>query len=255
MEKTTYVKTGISVLDNEIGRSDLAVIASRPAMGNEILLKQIIDYNVKINKKVICFLSSSCMTKKRSEFSKNYNIFYRVEKNINYVINKIKQIVSKQSIDLVVIDDIQYFVPYDRNALINQKQGTFYKKVEKHLIQILGQLRDLSSEMHLPIIVGASLPVCLEKRKDKHPTINDLPLLHNVADVVLLLFRYSYYLFFEMPSKKRNEKSEDFKKRYKDWENEWNEKHDKAEIFTIRNGDKCCKQINLHYKDFSIFCD
>lgn len=251
------IKTGIDILDkeiNEIKSSNIIAIASRPGMGNEILLEQIINYNTNRQKKIVAFISSNNYINKRPKPSKNFDVFYDIEKNIDYLINKIQNTKPKKNYDLIIIDDIQYYVPYERNNLINKKQGTFYKKIKKHLMIILKKLKNLADKINTPIFIGASLPPQIENknRKDKHPTISDIPLLYENCDIIMLLYRDSYYLNVEIPIKKKNEKITNFMERYNSWENNYQNKKDQAEITIIQNNKH--KAIKLHFIDL-IFCN
>lgn len=73
--------------------------------------------------------------------------------------------------------------------------GILFLDNDKGLPDITGKkLKELAQEYQIPIVVATGVSRDCEKREDKHPRLSDLsPDLVNAADLVLALYRDSYY--------------------------------------------------------------
>ena len=90
---------------------------------------------------------------------------------------------------LVVIDDFQAF-GFDTSSACGRDAG----------MCALWSVRKLAEELGTPVLILSQLDAQVEKRRDKHPLLCDLPrssLLDAIADAIWLLYRPSYY---EVPS-------------------------------------------------------
>ena len=92
---------------------------------------------------------------------------------------------QERNIDLVVID---YFQLIDTDKFIEDaKQQTTY---------ISNELKKLTEELNIPIIVTSQLPRELELREDKRPVLKDLKYSGSLikdADIIMFLYRDYYY--------------------------------------------------------------
>ena len=70
---------------------------------------------------------------------------------------------------------------------------------------------------------------------------------HITADKVLFLYRESYYINYDEPTKKRKETEEHFKKRLHEWENRCQEVQNLCEILIAKNNDGTCGCVNTYF--------
>ena len=69
-------------------------------------------------------------------------------------------------------------------------------KIDNELEEIIRDLKAISIEFNVPVIVTSQLDRSLEERYSKRPLLSDLGTSNhivNVADLVLLLYREDYY--------------------------------------------------------------
>lgn len=95
---------------------------------------------------------------------------------------------SKRGLDLIVVD----YVGLMSAGSTYEDQRT-YERITK----VSGQLKQLATELQVPIVVLAQLNRESERREDKRPMMSDLRdagALEQDADVILLLHREHYYL-------------------------------------------------------------
>jgi replicative DNA helicase len=87
-------------------------------------------------------------------------------------------------LDMVVVDYLQ---------LMSHPKA---ESRQMEISQISRSLKELSREMHIPVIALSQLSRAVESREDKRPQLSDLRESGSIeqdADVVLLLFRPEYY--------------------------------------------------------------
>ena len=130
----------------------------------------------------------------------------------------------KAKIGLIIVDYLQ---------LIN---GSVYRGHNRtqEVTEITNGLKALAKELQLPIIAVSQLSRNVENREDKRPRLADLRdsgSIEQDADVVMFLYRESYYLEQDKPDPA---KAAD----YADWQKKLDGAHGKAEVIVakLRNG-------------------
>jgi len=131
------------------------------------------------------------------EFEVLHNSVENLEKSPLYVIDQplcIKELQNKAQslsdygVKIIVVDYLQ---------LIPVKKGHNPRSSEKELSQIMRNLKQLATELHVPVIVLSSLSDSLESRNgSKRPLITDLPdfkIIRFYADVISFVYRPEYY--------------------------------------------------------------
>ena len=229
------VPTGLTDLDNRLGgmhKQDLVIIAGRPSMGKTALATNIAFHAAKnIEKKglksTVAFFSlemssEQLSTRILSEQSrirsndirrgkvseKEFEKFIETSKNIfelplyidetpaitiAAISNRSRRIKRLFGLELIVVDYIQ---------LMRSSGRKEYNRVQE-ISEITQGLKALAKELDVPVLALSQLSRAVEQRDDKKPQLADLRESGSIeqdADVVMFVFRESYYLERKEPT-------------------------------------------------------
>jgi|TARA_B100002052_G_scaffold288435_1_gene304604 replicative DNA helicase len=222
------VPTGLSDLDGRLGglhKSDLVIIAGRPSMGKTALATNIaFNASRKIQedgkKSCVAFFSlemsseqlSTRIIAEQSRIKSNdirrgiiseeqFDKFIETSKNISelplYIdetpaisiaalSNRARRIKRLSGLDLIVIDYIQLMrANFAREGRVQE------------ISEITQGLKALAKELSVPVLALSQLSRAVEQRDDKKPQLSDLRESGSIeqdADVVMFVYRESYYL-------------------------------------------------------------
>ncbi|MBR1620187.1 DnaB-like helicase C-terminal domain-containing protein [bacterium] len=204
-EENIVFSTGFRDLDNcikNVKTGSLITIGGRPAMGKTELTLSIVNHLIKNNKKVTYF---------NLYMSENYFINRLVANKTNL---PIKDIFEKQIELSSIISDLDF---YENNNLeiINEYNLTIDKleqkiknseivvidyiqliKSDNPEIDIIQELKRITIEKNIIIIVLSQISRKVEGRNNKYPLLADLKTfdsLEELSDVVLMIYRDDYY--------------------------------------------------------------
>ena len=251
------VPTGLTELDSRLGglhKQDLVIIAGRPSMGKTALATNIAFHAAKnIEKKgsksTIAFFSlemssEQLSTRILSEQSrirsndirrgkvseKEFEQFIKTSKNISElplyidetpaitiaaISNRSRRIKRLFGLELIVVDYIQ---------LMRSSGKKEYNRVQE-ISEITQGLKALAKELNVPVLALSQLSRAVEHRDDKKPQLADLRESGSIeqdADIVMFVFRESYYLQNKEPTVGSIEHAE--------WQTKMNEISHLAEI-------------------------
>ena len=221
-DKIVGIPTGFKDLDEKtsgLQRSDLIIVAARPAMGKTALALNIAQQSaIKAGSSVIIFsleMSKEQLGQRllamqaRVEMQKlkqgdldrtDWDRISMAANDLNgtkIVIddtpgislmemrNKCRRLKADQGLDLVVLDYLQ-LMKYDGKADSRQQE----------ISAISRNLKLLAREMDCPVIVLSQLSRAPEQRPDKRPILSDLRESGSIeqdADIVIFLYRDDYY--------------------------------------------------------------
>ena len=229
------VPTGLTDLDSRLGgmhKQDLIIIAGRPSMGKTALATNIAFHAAKnIEKKgsksSVAFFSlemssEQLSTRILSEQSKirsndirrgkvsekEFEQFLETSKNIfelplyidetpaitiAAISNRSRRIKRLFGLELIVVDYIQLMKSTNRKD---------YNRVQE-ISEITQGLKALAKELDVPVLALSQLSRQVEQRDDKKPQLADLRESGSIeqdADVVMFVFRESYYLQNKEPA-------------------------------------------------------
>ena len=251
------VPTGLTELDSRLGglhKQDLVIIAGRPSMGKTALATNIAFHAAKnIEKKgsksTVAFFSlemssEQLSTRILSEQSrirsndirrgkvseKEFEQFIEASKNISElplyidetpaitiaaISNRSRRIKRLYGLELIVVDYIQ---------LMRSSGKKEYNRVQE-ISEITQGLKALAKELNVPVLALSQLSRAVEQRDDKKPQLADLRESGSIeqdADIVMFVFRESYYLQNKEPTVGSIEHAE--------WQTKMNEISHLAEI-------------------------
>ena len=228
------VPTGLRDLDDRLGglhKSDLVIIAGRPSMGKTALATNIAFHAAKKiqesgRKSAIAFFSlemsseqlSTRILAEQSRIKSNdirrgkiseeqFEQFIETSKDISelplYIdetpaisvaalSNRARRIKRLYGLDMLVIDYIQLM-----RASSVVKEGRV-----QEISEITQGLKALAKELTIPVLALSQLSRAVEQRDDKKPLLSDLRESGSIeqdADVVMFVYRESYYLKAKEP--------------------------------------------------------
>ena len=228
------VPTGLRELDDRLGglhKSDLVIIAGRPSMGKTALATNVAFHAAKKiqesgRKSAIAFFSlemsseqlSTRILAEQSRIKSNdirrgkiseeqFEQFIETSKDISelplYIdetpaisvaalSNRARRIKRLYGLDMLVIDYIQLM-----RASSAVKEGRV-----QEISEITQGLKALAKELTIPVLALSQLSRAVEQRDDKKPLLSDLRESGSIeqdADVVMFVYRESYYLKAKEP--------------------------------------------------------
>ena len=251
------VPTGLTDLDDRLGglhKSDLIIIAGRPSMGKTALATNIAFNAAKKlqddgKKSSIAFFSlemsseqlSTRILSEQAQIGSNeirrgrisdeqFDRFLETSKNIAELplfidetpaisiaamSNRARRIKRIYGLDMIIVDYIQLM-----RGTLNYKDGRV-----QEVSEITQGLKAIAKELSIPVVALSQLSRQVEQRDNKKPQLSDLRESGSIeqdADVVMFVYRESYYLENKEPTPATVEHAE--------WQAKMNEVSNLAEL-------------------------
>ena len=281
--KYSGVVSGFVDLDNMLGglqNSDLIILAGRPSMGKTALVTNIAFNAAKyfsqeqekgsvvmfslemsaeqIGLRILAEQSKIPSDKLRKgelnekdslELQKTYQeindlkFFFDDSPNltVSELRSKLRRYKNNYDIKLVLIDYLQLIKPEsNKDNRVNE------------LSEITRNLKQLAKEFDLPVISLSQLSRQVENREDKRPLLSDLRESGSIeqdADVVMFIYRESYYLQRNEPTRSNDETQESYQKKHDAWKNRNEEVFNKAELIVAKQRNGPTGKIELYFDD------
>ena len=131
-------------------------------------------------------------------------------------------------INLIIIDYLQLMSASSNNRNDGRVQ---------EISEITRGLKSIAKELNIPIIALSQLSRQVEQREDKRPQLSDLResgTIEQDSDVVMFIYRESYYLERLEPIRKSEEDDMKYNDRVSRWQQLTNENYNKAEIIIAK---------------------
>ena len=281
--KYSGIVSGFEDLDNMLGglqNSDLIILAGRPSMGKTALATNIAFNAAKyfsqeedkgsvimfslemsaeqIGLRILAEQSRIPSDKLRKgelneKDSLELQITYQEINSLNFYFDdspnltvselrsKLRRYKNNYNIKLVLIDYLQLIKPEgNRDNRVNE------------LSEITRNLKQLAKEFDLPVISLSQLSRQVENRDDKRPLLSDLRESGSIeqdADVVMFIYRESYYLQRNEPMRGADETQESYQKKHDTWKNRNEEVFNKAELIVAKQRNGPTGKIELYFDD------
>jgi replicative DNA helicase len=149
----------------------------------------------------------------------------------------------RKGLDLIIIDHLGIVAPPAEAA----RQGATYA-----VGQISNAFKRLAKELDVPVLLLCQLSRATEGRDDKRPTLADLRQSGEIeqdADVVMFIYRDSYYLERARPQKRPGEDEPDYNKRVVDWMGLCDKARGLAEIIVAKQRDGAIGTVKLAFDE------
>tara|TARA_B100001057_G_scaffold499913_1_gene612484 strand:+ start:1931 stop:3397 length:1467 start_codon:yes stop_codon:yes gene_type:complete len=145
------------------------------------------------------------------------------------------------NIDLLIIDYLQLM----SGASNNRNDGRV-----QEISEITRGLKSIAKELNVPIIALSQLSRQVEQREDKRPQLSDLResgTIEQDSDVVMFIYRESYYLERLMPIRKPEEDDIKYNERMSRWQQLTDDSYNKAEIIIAKQRHGPIGSIKMHF--------
>ncbi len=153
-------------------------------------------------------------------------------------------------IDLIIIDYLQ---------LMSGSSNTRNDGRVQEISEITRGLKAIAKELNIPIIALSQLSRQVEQRDDKRPQLSDLResgTIEQDSDVVMFIYRESYYLERMEPIRKAEEDEIKYNERVSRWQQLTNDSYNKAEVIIAKQRHGPIGSIKMHFDaNFTKFSD
>ena len=144
-------------------------------------------------------------------------------------------------IDLIIIDYLQ---------LMSGSSNVRNDGRVQEISEITRGLKAVAKELNIPIIALSQLSRQVEQREDKRPQLADLResgTIEQDSDVVMFIFRESYYLERMQPIKKPEESDDKYNERHARWRELCESSYNKAELIIAKQRHGPIGNIQTHF--------
>ena len=281
--KYSGVVSGFNDLDNMLGglqNSDLVILAGRPSMGKTALATNIafnaakfysseeekgsvVMFSLEMSAEQIGLRILAEQSKipsdklRKGELTENdsialsetykeiHNLKFFFDDSPNLTVSelrsKLRRYKNNYNIKLVLIDYLQLIKP----------EGNKDNRVNE-LSEITRNLKQLAKEFDLPVVSLSQLSRQVESRDDKRPLLSDLRESGSIeqdADVVMFIYRESYYLQRNEPTRGSDESQESYQKKHDAWKDRNEEVFNKAELIIAKQRNGPTGKVDLYFDD------
>jgi replicative DNA helicase len=269
------IPTGLIDLDARLGglnRSDLIIIAGRPAMGKTSLAVSMAVNGAMKGAKVGFFsleMSGQQLAQRiisahagvdgskarmgqleQAEFERlamagqqlrslGVYIDDTAAVTVQAIRNRARRLKRRKGLDVVAVDYIGLATP-------TTGVGSRVHEIEG----ITKGLKALAKELDVPVIALSQLSRSVESREDKRPMLSDLRdsgSIEQDADCVMFVYRDEYYAGKAEPMRREGETDQKFNDRRVAWEARMAEAHGKAEVIIAKNRHGSEGAVNLAF--------
>ena len=286
------ISTGLTDLNNLLGglhKSDLIILAGRPAMGKTALATNIAFHAATTTRTgedpvPVAFFSLEMAaeqlgTRILSERAKiasdqirrgklNGAEFDRLVSSSNSIsaaqffiddtpslsvsqlASRARRLKRTSGLGLVVVDYLQLLTP---------QPGVKSENRVQEISNISRTLKAIATDLNVPVVALSQLSRAAEMREDKRPNLADLRESGSIeqdADVVMFVYREEYYLDKREPVRKMEESEDSFNMRHDEWLARMQTSENKAEVIVAKQRHGPTGSVQVHFeKRFTHFTD
>jgi replicative DNA helicase len=170
--------------------------------------------------------------------------------SVSQVASRARRMKRTGGLGLIVVDYLQMLAP---------QLGVRPENRVQEISNISRSLKAMAKELDVPVLALSQLSRAVEQREDKRPNLADLRESGSIeqdADVVLFVYRDEYYLSKKEPERESHESEEKFNLRYDLYRERLEKAHNKAEVIIGKQRHGPTGLIELHFeKSLTKFSD
>lgn len=143
-------------------------------------------------------------------------------------------------LSLVVVDYLQ---------LMSPSRGHDSRVLE--IGEITQGLKAIAKDLDLPVLALSQLSRAVEQREDKRPMLSDLResgTIEQDSDIVMFIFRESYYLERSEPQQRGDEADDRFAARHSRWVERCERSHGRAEVMVAKHRHGPIRNVALRFE-------
>ena len=284
--------TGLTDLNNLMGgmhRSDLIILAGRPAMGKSALATTMAFHTATTTRTgetaaPVAFFSlemsaeqlGTRILSERAQIDSNairqgdlnaeeFDRLVEVSNqlsvspffiddtpslSVSQVASRARRMKRTTGLGLIVVDYLQLLAP---------QLGVKSENRVQEISNISRSLKAIAKELDVPVLALSQLSRAVEQREDKRPNLSDLRESGSIeqdADVVLFIYREEYYLSKKEPERDARETEEQFNAKNDAFIARLQAAENKAEVIIAKQRHGPVGSVNIHFeKRFTHFTD
>ena len=275
------VTTGLKAMDELLGglhKSDLIIIAGRPSMGKTALATNIAFNSTnniieeKTESVLFCSLEMSSIQLTNRILAEQANVpsdkIRRGQLNNEQFIGLVRASQNIENRKLFIDETPALSVPQLRTRARRLKRLHGLKLIILDYLQLMSSinkspnrvqeiseitqgLKSVAKELNVPIVALSQLSRAVEQREDKRPQLADLResgTIEQDSDVVMFVYRQSYYEERAEPKKSGTESDEKFQTRYIEWQETLEKVQNTADIIVAKQRHGPIGNIKLHFE-------
>lgn len=272
--------TNFTDLDQTLGglqKSDLLILAARPAMGKTALATNMAINACRYKNAKVAFFSmemsaeqlatrllaevSGISSSKLRKGDFDARDFYKIHEagsdleRLAFFIDDTPALTipglrtrarrlkrTHSGLDLIIVDYLQLMQGTGRGGNENRVQ---------EISEISRGLKAIAKELDLPIIALSQLSRQVEARDDKRPQLADLRESGSIeqdADVVMFIYRQAYYERMKEPQQTLQESDDEFHAKYAEWQERMANIDNKATLIIGKNRHGPTRDIKLFFE-------
>ncbi|MBU74835.1 MAG: replicative DNA helicase [Rhodospirillaceae bacterium] len=170
--------------------------------------------------------------------------------SVSQVASRARRLKRTSGLGLIVVDYLQLLTP---------QLGIRAENRVQEISNISRSLKAIAKELDVPVMALSQLSRAVEQREDKRPNLADLRESGSIeqdADVVLFIYREEYYLSKKEPERDPRESEEQFNAKNENFMARLQAAENKAEIIVGKQRHGPTGSINVHFeKRFTHFSD
>ena len=286
------ISTGLTDLNNLLGglhKSDLLILAGRPAMGKTALATNIAFHAATTTRTgetavPVAFFSLEMAAEQlgtrilaeraqvdsemirrgklnSGEFDQLVNASNAISTapffiddtpslSVSQLASRARRLKRTSGLGLIVVDYLQLLTP---------QLGVRSENRVQEISNISRTLKAIAKDLNVPVIALSQLSRAVELREDKRPNLADLRESGSIeqdADVVMFVYREEYYLDKREPERKMEESEDTFNLRHDDWMAKMQNAQAKAEVIVGKQRHGPTGAVQVHFeKRFTHFTD
>lgn len=170
--------------------------------------------------------------------------------SVSQLASRARRMKRTTGLGLIVVDYLQLLTP---------QLGVRAENRVQEISNISRTLKAIAKELDVPVLALSQLSRAVEQREDKRPNLADLRESGSIeqdADVVMFVYREEYYLSKREPEQDLRDTMEDYNSKHEAWIQKMQAAENKAEVIVGKQRHGPTGSVNVHFeKRFTHFSD